>query len=68
MKCHPRPWRVMYDVKCKDTWHPKSLPCIVDADGCVVVLLPQNVCHPGDYDELADHTAQQIVAAVNNGQ
>jgi hypothetical protein len=38
----------------------------VDANGKTIARMPQNVGHPGAYDEQADKTAHQIVNAVNN--
>jgi len=61
---HPTPWRVQYWQPYPD-WNEKSRPKIVDAAGKVILHMPQNVEHPGIYDELADKTAHQIVAAVN---
>lgn len=54
----------MYWVRCPE-WHPQSSPYIVDANGDLVVRMPQNVGHPGMYDELACNTAREIVNAVN---
>lgn len=62
---HPTPWRVEYNRSYHD-WNVKSRPRIVDALGNNVLHMPQNVNHPGVYDELADKTAHQIVAAVNH--
>jgi hypothetical protein len=61
---YKKPWRVHYRQVC-DEWHPQSSPCIVDQQGRLVVNMPQTVDHPGLYDELADNTAKEIVAAVN---
>lgn len=62
---HPTPWRVEYWRRCIE-WHVKSCPRIVDADGMIVVQMPQHVGHPGAYDEQADTTAHRIVEAVNS--
>lgn len=48
-------------------WHEKSCPRVVDADGKLVVIMPQNVDHPGMYDTNADLGAQIIVESVNAG-
>lgn len=64
VKVHPVPWRVEYSRRCKD-WHTKSCPRVVDADGKLVVEMPQNVDHPGKYDIVADLSAITIVDCVN---
>lgn len=60
----PTPWSVEYRRRYSE-WHEKSCPYIADALGAIVVEMPQNVRHPGLYDELADNSAHQIVDAVN---
>jgi hypothetical protein len=65
MNKHPKPWKVKYKHYCNE-WDQKSRPYIVDANDHFVCLMPQNVCHPGVYDELADYTAIEIVNAVNS--
>lgn len=64
---HPIPWSVGYWRRCPE-WHEKSCPCIYDANGTLVLELPQNVGHPGEYDAVADMTANRIVQAVNASQ
>lgn len=64
MSSYPKPWRVKYNQMVEE-WHPQSLPEVVDAEGRLVCRMPQTTCHPGDYDELAVNTAEEIVAAVN---
>jgi len=64
MSSYPRPWKVKYRHRCYE-WHPKSRPYIVDSLGRIVCEMPQTVGHPGEYDELADNTANEIVNAVN---
>lgn len=63
---HPTPWRVEYFQRFAE-WHEHSSPQIVDADGIIVVMMPQSAeCHhPGFYDREADELAKRIVAAVN---
>lgn len=61
---YPLPWRVEYDQKF-DTWADHVRPRVVDANGETVVLPPQNVSHPGMYDELADNVCKLICDAVN---
>lgn len=61
------PLRVEYFRRCPE-WHEKSSPYIVDATGKVVVMMPQNVWHPGEYDEMADLGAKMIVDGVNTGR
>lgn len=61
---HPIPWRVVY-TKLFPEWHSKSCPRIVDAEGKLVVSMPQNVEHPGKYDVVADLAAITIVDCVN---
>jgi hypothetical protein len=66
---HPTPWRVEYNPRNMDLWHPKSQPYIVDRDGKrIPVWISQSlsVMHPGHYDAEADTLAQRIVAAVNS--
>ena len=38
---------------------------MVDANDKTVVEIPQNVDHPGVYDEIADQLAHKIADAVN---
>ena len=64
MSSYPKPWKVRYWQRCEE-WHPKSMPYIVDKDDRLICRMPQTVCHPGMYDELADNTAKEIVKAVN---
>ena len=64
MSSYPKPWKVKYWQRCEE-WHPQACPYIVDRNDRLVVSLPQTVGHPGEYDELADNTAKEIVAAVN---
>ena len=63
---HPKPWRVEYNRRCPE-WHPQSCPYIVAANDDLVLELPMTCghMHPGLYDKLADHTAKEIVRAVN---
>lgn len=61
------PLRVEYHRRCPE-WHEKSSPYIVDAAGKLVVMMPQNVGHPGQYDEMADLGARMIVDSVNTGR
>ena len=61
------PLRVEYHRRCPE-WHEKSSPYVVDAYGKLVVMMPQNVGHPGQYDEMADLGAQMIVDSVNTGR
>lgn len=63
-KYFPLPWRVDYYRRCPE-WHEKSRPLIRDATGAIVVEMYQNVFHPGEYDFMADRTANEIVNAVN---
>lgn len=67
MSKHPKPWSVRYK-RVFEEWHPKSRPYIVDKDGNIVVWMQQTVDHPGEYDELADNTAKEIVISVNAAQ
>ena len=62
---HPMPWAVNYFKRFPE-WDERSCPCVVDANGSVVCILPQTVDHPGMYDALADATAKRIVVAVND--
>lgn len=65
-KYHPLPWRVAYYSKrIATTWDDRAGPRVVDAKGKTVVTPPQYVYHPGLYDEQADATCHEIVAAVN---
>lgn len=64
MKYHPTPWRVEYYRRCPE-WHEKSRPRVKDANNCIVFEMPMNVGHPGEYDFIADKTAQSIIDAVN---
>lgn len=61
------PFRVVYDKRF-DHWHEKSQPSIVDANGCVVCHMQQNVNHPGKYDEQADKFAELFVESANTFQ
>lgn len=61
---HPLPWRVEYNQRFEE-WDEQSQPAIYDAEDKLVVAMPQNVDHPGLHDELAIHTAHQIVNSVN---
>ena len=65
MSNHPKPWCVRY-MRVFEEWHPKCRPYILDKLGGFVVAMPQTVDHPGEYDELADNTAKEIVAGVNS--
>lgn len=59
-----KPWSVKYN-QFRPEWHPQSRPYIADADGDLVLDMPQFVEAPGIYDERADKMAQEIVVAVN---
>lgn len=61
------PWTVEYCARYQ-TWDRRSSPRIVDSKGDVVIYPPQNVGHPGQYDERADILCQEIVRAVNKSQ
>lgn len=61
---HPLPWRVCYRQRF-DSWHPKSMPHIVDASGALVVSMPTRTHHPGEYDAISDLAAITIVDCVN---
>lgn len=61
---HSTPWSVKYWQRCPE-WHEQSNPRVVDVNGVIVCELPQNVGHPGEYDEEADNTAKLIVESVN---
>jgi hypothetical protein len=61
----PLPWKVQYGQRFAD-WDAKSCPYIVDANGNDIGIgFRQNQCHPGVYDEHADHIAHLIVNAIN---
>jgi hypothetical protein len=63
---HPTPWRVVYfRPPTWPDWHEKAIPYIVDANSEQVILIPHKGKHPSEYDALGDHTAHQIVNAVN---
>jgi hypothetical protein len=59
---HPLPWRVDYWQRF-DTWHPKSYPRVIDADGKLVCDMPSKVT-AGAYDAIADLAAQAIAESV----
>lgn len=61
---HPTPWTVKYYQRFEE-WHPQCSPYIVDAEGKMVLDMPQTVGHPGEFDPVAYENAHRIVAAIN---